>query len=133
MVRLVSRLVVAQAVAAAVVGLSFGRRHLPSVFITLTVVAAVCLVALLARTGTRAAWLAVLTFETLFFLLGLARFVSARYLGGTLFALVTAITMIHPAVPRAYRVFPGGLAARDAADIGLGDAAGEAFGERAAG
>jgi hypothetical protein len=132
-VRLVSRLVAAQAVAAALVGLLFGRRHLPSIFITLSVVVAVCLLALLARTGTRAAWLVMFGFETGYFLFGLSRFVSTRYVGGTLFALVVCGTLIHPAVGRAYDVFTAGLGRRDAGEIGLGDAAGEALGERAAG
>jgi hypothetical protein len=130
---LVSRLVAAQAVAAAVVGLMFGRRHLPSIFITLSVVVAVCLLALLARTGTRAAWLVMFCFETVYFLFGLSRFVSTRYVGGTLFALVVGCTLSHPSVGRAYEVFPDGLGRQEAGEIGLGDAAGEAFGERAAG
>jgi hypothetical protein len=132
-VRLVSRLVAAQAVAAAVVGLMFGRRHLPSIFITLSVVVAVCLLALLARTGTRTAWLVMFGFETVYFLFGLSRFVSTRYVGGTLFALVVGCTLSHPSVGRAYEVFPDGLGRQEAGEIGLGDAAGEAFGERAAG
>ena len=131
LVRLVSRLVAAQAVASAVVGLVFGRRHLPSILITLSVVAAVCLVAMLARTGTRAAWLVMFGFETVYFLFGLSRFVSARYVGGTLFALVIGCTLIHPAVGRAYGVFPAG--GQKPGEMGLGDAAGEAFSGRAAG
>jgi hypothetical protein len=132
-VRLVSRLVAAQAVAVAAVGLLFGRRHLPSILITLSVVVAVCLLALLARTGTRAAWLVLFGFETVYFLFGLSRFLSTRYAGGTLFALVVGSALIHPAVGRAYEVFTADLGRQDACDIGLGDAAGEALGERAAG
>jgi len=56
-VRLVTRLVVAQAAAAAAVGLAFSRRHLPSVLITLALVVSLCLLAFLVRSGTRAAWL----------------------------------------------------------------------------
>ena len=55
-VRLITRLVLAQAAAAAAVGLPFGRRHLPSILITLALVASFCLLALLARSGTRVAW-----------------------------------------------------------------------------
>jgi hypothetical protein len=85
-VRLVTRLVVAQAVAAAAVGLAFSRRHLPSVLITLALVVSLCLLAFLVRSGTRAAWLAAVSFESLFFMYGVSRFVFARYVGGTLFA-----------------------------------------------
>jgi hypothetical protein len=132
LVRLVSRLVAAQAVAAALVGLMFSRR-LSSIFITLSVVVAVCLVALLARTGTRTAWLAMFGFETVYFLFGLSRFVSTRYVGGTLFALIIGCTLIHPAVGRAYDVFPAELSRQEPGDMGLGDAPGEAFSERAVG
>ena len=132
-VRLVWRLAVAQAVAAAAIGLPFSRRHLPSILITVSLVLAVCLVALLARAGTRTAWTATLAFETVYFLFGLSRFLSARYLGGTLFSLVIAGTLLHPAVARAYSALPGRAARRDRGDIGLGEAPGEAFGERATG
>lgn len=132
LVRLVGRLMVAQAAAAAAVGLPFSRRHLPSVIITLLLVAAVCLVALVARAGTRAAWLAVFGFEAFYFLYGLARFVSARYVGGTLMAAVVAGTLLHPAVTRAYSVYPGRLAGQEGGEVGLGDATGEALGEHAA-
>lgn len=130
MVRLVWRLAVAQAVAAAAIGLPFSRRHLPSILITVSLVLAVCLVALLARTGTRAAWLATFAFETAYFLFGLTRFMSARYLGGTLFSLVIAGTLMHPSVARAYSARPARPARRDRRDMGLGEAPGEAFGER---
>ncbi len=133
LVRLVCRLLVAQAVAAAAVGLPFSRRHLGSVFITLSVVVAVCLVAMLARAGTRAAWLTAFGFETVFFLFGLAKFMTSRYVGGTLFALLIGGTLLHPAVARAYAAFPGRLGGAPAGEIGLGDPAGDAFGERAAG
>jgi len=61
LIRLVTRLVVAQTVAAAAIGLPFSRRHLPSILITLALVVALAGLALLVRSGTRAAWL----FETL--------------------------------------------------------------------
>jgi hypothetical protein len=106
-VRLVTRLVGAQAVTAAVVGLPFSRRHLPSVMLTLTLTALLCLLALAVKSGTRPAWLAAFACESVFFLYGLSRFVFARYVGGTLFALVVAVTLLHPAVARAYAVTPG--------------------------
>jgi hypothetical protein len=133
LVRVITRLMMAQALAGAAVGLSFGRRHLPSILITMTLVIAVCLLALLARTGTRAAWLTSFGFESVYFLFGLSKFVSARYVGGTLFSLVIAVMLLHPAVTRAYAAFPSRVASRGGGEIGLSDAAGEAFGERAAG
>jgi O-antigen ligase len=133
LVRLVWRLLVAQAAAAAAVGLPFSRRHLPSILITLSLVMVVCLVAVLARTGTRTAWLAVFGFEAVFFLYGLVRFVSARYVGGTLMAAVVVGTLLHPGVIRAYSMYPGRLAGQEGGEMGLGDAAGDAFGERATG
>jgi hypothetical protein len=132
-VRLVTRLVVAQAAAAAAVGLVFSRRHLPSVLITLALVASLCLLAMLVRSGARAAWLAALTFETTFFIYGVSRFVFARYVGGTLFAVVVAGTLLHPAVARAYSAVPGALPGHERGEVGFGDAAGETFGEHAAG
>jgi len=106
LVRLVTRLVVVQAAVTAAIGLCYGRRHLGSLLITLALVAGCCLVALAARTGTRAAWGAALAYEAGFFLYGLSRFIVARYAGGTLLALVTAGTLLHPAVARAYSVAP---------------------------
>ena len=131
-VRLVSRLVAAQAAAAAAVGLAFSRRHLPSVLVTLALVASLCLLALLVRSGTRGAWLAAVTAEGVFFVYGLSRFVVARYVGGTLFALVVAGTLLHPAVARAYSAVPG-VPGHDRGEVGFADATGETFGEHAAG
>ena len=128
-VRLITWLVVAQAAAAAVVGLPFGRRHLPSILITLGLVASLCLLALLVRSGTRAAWLVAFGLESVYFVYGVSRFVIARYVGGTLFALVVAGALVHPAVARAYSVLPG----HGRGEVGFGDAAGETFGGHAAG
>ena len=97
-IRLVTRLLVAQTVAAAVIGLPFSRRHLPSILITLALVAALAALALLVRSGTRVAWLATAGFELAFIGYGLSRFFYARYLGGTLLAILTAGTLAHPAV-----------------------------------
>jgi hypothetical protein len=132
-VRLVTRLVVAQAVAAAAVGLPFGRRHLPSILITLGLVASLCLLALLVRSGTRAAWLTAVSFEATFFIYGVSRFLVARYVGGTLFALVVVGSLLHPAVARAYSAVPGRVPGHERGEVGFGDAAGETFGEHAAG
>jgi hypothetical protein len=132
-VRLVTRLVVAQAAAAAAVGLAFSRRHLPSVLITLALVVSLCLIALLVRSGTRAAWLAAVSLESAFFVYGVSRFVVARYVGGTLFAAIVAGTLLHPAVARAYSAVPGALPGHERGEVGFGDATGETFGEHAAG
>ena len=132
-VRLVTRLVVAQAAAAAAVGLLFGRRHLPSILITLGLVASLCLLALLVRSGTRAAWLMAVSFEAAFFIYGVSRFLVARYVGGTLFAIVVAGSLLHPAVARAYSAVPGRVPGHERGEVGFGDAAGETFGEHAAG
>ena len=132
-VRLVTRLVLAQAAAAATVGLAFSRRHLPSVLITLALVVSLFLLALLVRSGTRAAWVTALSVESVFFLYGVSRFVFARYVGGTLFALVVAGALLHPAVARAYSAVPGGAPGHQRGEVGFGDATGETFGEHAAG
>ena len=132
-VRLVTRLVVAQAAAAAAVGLAFSRRHLPSVLITLALVISLCVLAFLVRSGTRGAWLTAVGFESVFFVYGVSRFVAARYVGGTLFALVVAGTLLHPAVARAYSALPGGLSGHERGEVGFADATGETFGEHAAG
>lgn len=136
MVRLVTRLLVAQALAGALIGLLFGRRHLTSVLITLAFVAAICGLAVLARTGTHAAWLIAITFEAAFFVYGLSAFVFTRYLGGTLLSLITLGTLLHPSVAGAFATVPGGAAAPAPGDFraqeGLGEAADE-LGSRALG
>ena len=132
-VRLVTRLVVAQAAAAATVGLAFSSRHLPSILITLALVVSLLLLAMLVRSGTRAAWVTAVSVESLFFLYGVSRFVVARYVGGTLFAFVVVGTLLHPAVARAYSAVPGRSSGHQRGEVGFGDAAGETCGERAAG
>ena len=128
LIRLVTRLVVAQTIAAAAVGLPFSRRQLSSVLITLAMVAALCALVVLVRSGTRAAWLIAVGFEVAFVCYGLTRFFTSRYLGGTLFAIITVGTLAHPAVVRAYGA--GSLRARQESpdELGLGDAAGDTYG-----
>lgn len=127
-VGLITRLVTAQAIVAAAVGFPFSRRHLPSILITLVLVAGLCLLALAVRTGTRPSWVAATVAEMVFFMYGLSRFVFARYVGGTLFALVVTVALLHPAVARAYAVRPGRFAQSDGGEVNLSDA-----GEHAAG
>src|SRR5262249_56631503 len=100
-VRLVTRLVVAQAAAAAAVGLPFGRRHLPSILITLGLVASLCLLALLVRSGTRAAWLMAVSFEAAFFIYGVAQLLVARYVRGALFARAVCRYLLDSPAARA--------------------------------
>ena len=132
-VRLVSRLVVAQTAVAAAVGLAFSRRYLPSVLITLALVASLCLLVMVVRSGTRTAWLAAVAFESMFIIYGVSRFLVARYVGGTLFAAVVVGTLLHPAVARAYLAVPGAAPGHERGEVGFADAAGETFGEHAAG
>ena len=123
LVRLVTRLVIAQAIAAAAIGLPFGKRQLSSILITLAMVAALCVLAFLVRSGTRTAWLIAVGFEIAFVGFGLSRFFTARYVGGTLFAIITAGTLLQPAVARAYSVLPPRAPQEQPGELGLGDAA----------
>lgn len=126
LVRLVTRLVVAQATVAAAIGLFYSRRHIPSILITLLLVAALCGLAIMLRSGTHAAWVIALTFEASFVLFGVSRFFAARYVGGTLLAIILAGVLIHPAVARAYAgaAAPGedGLGEPGLEERGLGQA-----------
>ena len=107
LVRLTTRLVVAQAGVAVAIGLPFSRRQAPTIAMTLILVAALCLLAAVARTGTPAARNAVLFFEVFLIAIGLYRFFfSARYLGGLVFAIVITGVLLHPDVARAYGSLP---------------------------
>jgi hypothetical protein len=125
LVRLVTRLVAAQAFMTAAVGLPFSRRHLPSVLITLALVAGCCVLALAVRTGGRAAWVAATGWESSFFVFGLSRFMVARYVGGTLFALVLTATLLNPAVARAFGVGSERVARDSAGEPPLHDPVGD--------
>ena len=116
MVSLVTRLMVAQAVAAAAVGLPFSRRHLPSILITLALVAAVLAVTALVRSGGHGVWLLAISFESAFVVFGLSRFLVARYVGGTLFGLIALVTLLQPAVARAFAGRPAGEPAHESLD-----------------
>jgi hypothetical protein len=102
LVKLVTRLVVAQAGADAAIGLCYNRRHMPSVIITLMVLAAVLGLAVIVRSGTPAAWVIALGFESAFVVYGLVHFITSRYVGGTLMALIATGVLLHPAVARAF-------------------------------
>jgi len=122
LVKLATRLITAQAAAAAAIGLSYSRRHLPSIIITLMLVVALLGLAALSRTGAHVAWLYAIGFESAFVMFGLIRFFSTRYLGGTLFGIITIGVLLHPAVARAFsggyrpgeRAFPAERALSDA-------------------
>ncbi len=106
LIRLVTRLVTSQAAVAGAIGLFFTRRQLATVLVTLAIVLVLCGLAVLARTGSHAAWVAALSVEGTFVLVGLLRFVTTRYVGGTLFAMITVGVLIHPAVARAFASGP---------------------------
>ncbi len=106
LIQLVTRLIVAQAAVAAAIGLFFGKRHLPSILFTLAMVAVLCGLAVASRTASHAAWVATLAAESALVLFGVLRFMTARYVGGTLLAIITAVVLIHPAVARAYGSAP---------------------------
>lgn len=135
LVAMVTRLVVAQAGVAGAIGLSFGRRNAPWIVISVMLAIALCGLAAVLRSGSHAAWIGAVGFEAAFAAVGLVRFITSRFLGGTLFAIVTLGILAHPAVARAF----GGPPRRGSQGFGeaqlsdLGDTAGEALGGRAAG
>jgi hypothetical protein len=135
LVALVTRLVVAQAGLAAAIGLSYSRRNGPWIVITLMLAVALCGLAAVARSGSHAAWIFAVGFEATFIALGLFRFFTARFLGGTLFGIVTLGVLVHPAVTRAFGRMPGQGSGQlgDAQLSDLGNAAGDALGGRAPG
>jgi hypothetical protein len=122
LVRLLTRLVVAQTALAAAIGLPYSRRHLPSILITLMLVAALWGLVMVVRSGTHAAWIFAIGFETAFILFGLFRFFTSRYLGGTLLAILTLGALLHPAVARVFTTQPG-HARQGFGETGLADSA----------
>ncbi len=132
LVALVTRLVIAQTGLAAAIGLLYSRRHLTSIVITLMLVAALCGLVLVVRSGTPSGWLLAVGAEAAFVLFGLLRFVTSRYLGGTLFAIITLGMLLRPAVARAFNG-PPGRARQRLGEAGLAEAAEGAIGGRASG
>lgn len=102
LVRLVGRLLVAQAGACAAIGLGYSRRNLPWVTLAVVVAVALCLLAVVVKSGSHAAWLAAVSAEVVLVAVGLFRFGYARYLGGTLLGIITLGTLLRPAVARAF-------------------------------
>jgi hypothetical protein len=102
LVSVVSRLLVAEAGACAAIGVGYNRRQLPWLLVTVAVAVALCGLAAAVRSGTHTAWLAAISVESTLVAVGLFRFASARYLGGTLLAIITLGTLLHPQVSRAF-------------------------------
>jgi hypothetical protein len=124
LVSLVSRLLVAEAGACAAIGVSYHRRHLPWLLVTVALAVALCGLAALVRSGAHTAWLAAITAESALVAVGLFRFAYTRYLGGTLLAIITLGTLLHPAVSRAFSGEPS-RADQAAGQPGLADGSAE--------
>jgi len=106
LVALIRRLIAAQAGLTVVLSLAFpgGAAWLA---LALAISAGLAVLSGLLRSGTHAAWLTAVAAEGFCLAAGLARMVSARYLGGTLLAIVTLGALLHPAVSRAFSARPG--------------------------
>lgn len=128
LVKLVTRLVLAQAGADAAIGLCYSRRHVPSILITLMLVLALLGLAVVARSGTHVAWLITLAAESAFVMFGMVRFITSRYVGGTLLGMITMGVLLHPVVARAYSGIPAGADSGLRTEPALGEAGAEAVG-----
>ncbi len=111
LISLVGRLLVAQAGASAAIGISYTRRSTPSLVLTIIAAIAICGLAGVIRSGSQPAWLLAISVESTFVAVGLFRFAYARYLGGTLLAIVALGTLLHPRVARAFAPPPASRAA----------------------
>jgi hypothetical protein len=128
LVKLVTRLIVAQAGADAAIGLGFSRRHVPSIVITLMLVVALLGLALLVRSGTHAAWVIALGFESAFVTFAIVRFITSRYVGGSLMAMIATGVLLHPAVARAFSGAPAASERGFGNEPALGEAGADAVG-----
>jgi hypothetical protein len=133
LVKLVSRLITAQAATAAAIGLCYSRKHVPPVIITLMLVVALLGLAAMTRSGTHAAWVSSIGFETAFIMFGLIRFITSRYLGGTLLGMAALGVLLHPAVARAFSGVPRQAEGPAESLPGLGEAGADALGGGAQG
>ncbi len=106
LVRLASRLLLAQAGSSAAIGLAYSRRNAPWLLLTILVAIALCGLAGVIRSGSHAAWLGAVSLEVCLVTVGLFLFVYDRYLGGTLLAIITLGTLLHPAVARTFAAAP---------------------------
>jgi hypothetical protein len=132
LIGLVGRLLIAQSAASAAIGLGYSRRNLPWLLLTIVVALALCGLAALVRSGGQVIWQLAISAESILVAIGLFRFVYARYMGGTLLAIVGLGTLLHPAVARAFAATPrwrGTARPRD----GLADEAADVLPGRATG
>ncbi len=106
-VSLVGRLIVAQAGASAAIGLGYRRRNMPWLIVAIVVAMALCALAGLVRSGSHASWLAAMSVESGLVAVALFLFAYARYLGGSLLAIIGPGALLHPAVARAFAAAPG--------------------------
>lgn len=102
LVRLASRMLLAQASASAAIGLGYGRRNAPWLLLTVVVAIAVCALAVVIRSGGQTAWLVAVGVEAAVVGAGLIGFAYARYLGGSLLAIVSLGVLVHPGVAGAF-------------------------------
>jgi hypothetical protein len=133
LVKLVTRLIVAQAGADAAIGLSFSRRHVPSIIITLMLVVALLGLAVLVRSGTHAVWVIALGFESAFLTFAIVRFITSRYVGGSLMAIIATGVLLHPAVARAFSGVPAASERGFGGEPALGEAGADPVGGSAPG
>src|ERR1700722_194318 len=125
LIGVVNRLVLAQAGASAAIGIAFSRRNMPWLVLMILIAIALLGLAAIVRSGSHATWLAAICVESALTAVGLFRFGSVSYMGGTLLAIVTLGTLLHPAVARAFAGAPGWqVAARD--HPALAEASGDA-------
>ncbi len=103
---LVARLLVAQAGASAAIGLGYSRRNMPWLVLTLIVAVALCGLAGLVRSGSQSTWLIAISGRVRAGCCRAVPFAYVRYMGGTLLALITLGTLLHPAVARAFAAAP---------------------------
>ena len=101
-VAMVTRLVIAQAALSTAISVFFRGRNVPWTAFTVLLAIALCCLAAVVRSGSHSAWVIAISFEAAFAAVGLYRFVTARFLGGTLFALIALGVLAHPAVVRAF-------------------------------
>jgi hypothetical protein len=101
-VKLVSRLLVAQAAVSGVIALAYHRTSGGWLAFTVVAVAACVGLAALVRSASYASWLVTLGFEACYVVVGLVTFGYSSYLGGTLLAIITVGTLLRPSVARAF-------------------------------
>lgn len=121
-VSLVARLLLAQAGACAAISVGYSRRNVPWLLLTIGVALVVAGLAGLVRSGGHGSWLTAMTVESALVAVGLFRFAYAGYVGGTLLAIITLGTLLHPAVSRAFAAVTG-MPASAGDDLVLADEA----------